>query len=93
MTPQQINTAIVTGSFTNEELNTISAALTFARGQLTRQAVFTLVVGKAVKFTSSRTGARITGTVVKVNRKFIHVKETGTLAGVWRVPANMLSAA
>ena len=92
MTLQQISTAIVTGSFTNEELNSIAAAITFARGQLARQSVFSLIVGGAVKFTSTRSGAQIRGTVVKVNRKFIHVKEHGTCA-TWRVPANMLTTA
>jgi hypothetical protein len=47
-----------------------------------------------VKFTSSRNGQTILGTVEKVNRKFIIVRENGkAFGGSWRVPANMLQAA
>jgi len=49
-------------------------------------------VGTLVKFTSSRTGMSVTGTVQKINRKFIIVRETNKLSN-WRVPANMLEVA
>jgi hypothetical protein len=44
---------------------------------------------------SSRTGQTVFGTVEKVNRKFIIVREKSTnfYAMQWRVPANMLEAA
>jgi hypothetical protein len=54
-----------------------------------------LVKGSKVKFTNSRNGQTVVGTVDKVNRKFILVREDkpGSLVGgVWRVPANMLEA-
>ncbi len=95
-TLQNINSAIVSGQFTNDELNQIGEAIKFARSQLTRQNTGSLVVGTRVKFNNSRSGATVYGTVDKVNRKFIHVRETnpGRLtAGIWRVPANMLEAA
>ncbi len=94
-TLQNINSAIVSGQFTNDELNQIGEAIKFARSQLTRQNTGSLVVGTSVKFTKQN-GAIVYGTVDKVNRKFIHVRETnpGRLtAGIWRVPANMLEAA
>jgi hypothetical protein len=94
-TLQNINSAIVAGEFSNVELNQIAEAIKFARSQLTRQNTGSLVVGTRVKFNNSRSGATVYGTVDKVNRKFIHVRETnpGRLSsGVWRVPANMLEA-
>ena len=94
-TLQNINSAIVSGQFTNDELNRIAEAIQFARSQLTRQNTGSLVIGTRVKFTSSRSGVTVYGTVDKVNRKFINVLETnpGRLSsGIWRVPANMLEA-
>ena len=91
-TIQEINSTIIGGSFTNEQLDSISAAIKFARNQLATKNKFTLRTGSAVKFTSSRSGQTILGTVEKVNRKFIIVRETGKAFGTWRVPANMLEA-
>ena len=89
-----INQTIIAGNFTNEQLNAITLAVKFARNQLVKQNRGSLVVGTKVKFTSSRTGSSVFGTVEKVNRKFIIVRENGfnTLGGSWRVPANMLEA-
>jgi hypothetical protein len=94
-TLQEINSAIVSGKFNNDELNQIVAAIKFARNQITRKNTGSLVVGTPVRFTNSRSGATVYGTVDKVNRKFIHVRETnpGRLSsGIWRVPASMLVA-
>lgn len=89
-----INGAILAGNFTNEQLNSIIDAVKFARAQIAQKNKYTLTVGSNVKFTSSRNGQTILGTVEKVNRKFIIVRENGkTFGGSWRVPANMLSAA
>ena len=87
---QQINSSIMFGSFTNDQLDSIIGAVKFARGQLAKQAKNTFVRGSKVKFTSSKTGQTVTGEVSDVKRKFIHVR---TNQGIWRVPANMLSAA
>ena len=78
------------GTFTNEELDSVISAVKFARAQLAKQAKVSFVRGSKVKFTSSRTGQVVSGEVTDVKRKFIHVRTT---QGVWRVPANMLSAA
>ena len=94
-TVAQVNAAILAGSFTNEQLNSIGDAIRFARAQLANQVKCTLVKGAKVKFTSSRSGQTILGTVEKVNRKFVIVRENkpGSLVtGSWRVPANMLEA-
>ena len=89
-TINEINQTIISGTFTNDQLDAIVAAVKFARGQIAQKNKFTLIKGTAVKFVSNRTGQSVQGTVEKVNRKFIIVK---TIQGNWRVPANMLSAA
>lgn len=91
-TIQEINSTIIGGVFTNDQLNSIVQAVTFARNQLATKNKFTFRTGSAVKFTSSRNGQLVLGTVEKVNRKFIIVRETGKAFGTWRVPANMLEA-
>jgi hypothetical protein len=86
-----INSAIISGNFTNDQLTSITDAIKFARAQIAQKNKYTLTVGTKVKFTNSRNGMVITGDVQKINRKFVIVK-TGPL-NTWRVPANMLSAA
>ena len=87
----QVNQAIMFGTFTNTELDSIISAVKFARSGIANQNKRAMTVGTIVKFTSSRTGAPVTGTVKKINRKFIIVSENGF--GNWRVPANMLTVA
>jgi hypothetical protein len=86
-----INSAILAGNFTNDQLTSIGDAIRFARAQLGQQNKYTLTVGTKVKFTNSRSGKIVFGSVEKINRKFIMVRENGY--GTWRVPASMLSAA
>jgi hypothetical protein len=88
MNIKQINTAIMHGDFTNEELNSINDAIRFARAQLVVRNKSALTVGSNVKFTSSTRGT-ISGVVKKINRKFIIVDQPGQFRS-WRVPANML---
>jgi len=87
----EINRAIISGNFTNDQLTSIVDAVRFARAEIAQKNKYTLKVGTKVKFTNSRNGMVITGDVQKINRKFVIVK-TGPL-NTWRVPANMLSAA
>jgi hypothetical protein len=92
MNIKEINTAIMHGDFTNEELNSIGDAIRFARAQLVARKKMVLSVGANVKFTSSTRGT-ISGVVKKINRKFIIVdsKNPGSFtSSVWRVPASML---
>jgi hypothetical protein len=88
MNIKQINTAIMQGDFTNEELNSIGDAMRFARAQLVVRNKSVLTIGSNVKFTSSTRGT-ISGVVKKINRKFIIVDQPG-LYRSWKVPANML---
>lgn len=88
MNIMQINTAILQGGFTNNELTSIIDAVKFARARLTDQTKRSLSIGDNVNFTSSKTGRNVTGVVVKIAIKYVTVK---TVQGAWRVPANMLT--
>jgi hypothetical protein len=88
MNVQQINTALITGTFTNQELSSVIDAVKFARARLTQVTKFSLKVGDNVNFTSTKTGQNFTGFVTKIAIKYVTVK---TVSGLWRVPANMLT--
>jgi hypothetical protein len=88
MNIKQVNTAIMQGDFTNEELTSIGDAIRFARAQLVVRNKSVLTIGSNVKFTSSTRGT-ISGVVKKINRKFVIVDQPGQFRS-WRVPANML---
>lgn len=90
-TIQEINSAIMFGDFTNDQLNSIISAVKFRRSQLTRDAKRAFHVGSRVKFSSTRTGQTVVGTVEKVAIKYITVRDP--IRGLWRVPANMLESA
>jgi hypothetical protein len=89
-TIQEVNSSIMFGDFTNTQLDSIIAAVRFARANLAKQAKYTLVKGSRVQFMNNRTGQTMVGDVVEVKRKFMHVRIG---MQTWRVPANMLSAA
>jgi hypothetical protein len=85
-----INTAIITGSFTNDQLMSIVDAVKYARSQLTKTKLRSFSVGDKVKFTSNKNGMTYVGEVEKVKLKFVLIK---TPTSRWNVPANMLEAA
>lgn len=87
LTIQKVNEAIMFGDFTNDQLDSIYAAIKYRKGQLVRSNVRTLSKGVPVKFTSGCTGQLITGTVMEVKIKNVIVQ---TAQGRYRVPANML---
>ena len=91
-TINDINQTIIRGDFTNEQLDSIVMAIKFARNTIAKQNKRSMWVGDSVKFTSSRSGEVVLGTVQKINRKFIVVRENGNRNLTWRVPANMLEA-
>ena len=86
---KQINSAIMFGNFTNEQLGSIIDAVKFARARLSEQTKRSLRIGDDVSFNSSKTGRTLTGTVKKIAIKYVTVYTT---TGLWRVPANMLTA-
>jgi hypothetical protein len=87
LTIKEINTGIMWGNFTNDELQSVIAAVTYARAQLGAKVKRAIVKGATVKFTSTRDGLTRQGTVEKIAIKYVTVN---TLAGRWKVPANML---
>ena len=87
-TIQEINSTIMFGNLTNDQLNSIISAIKFRRTQLTQQTKRSLALGSKVRFTSTRSGQAIVGTVEKVAIKFVTVRDP--VRGLWKVPANML---
>ncbi len=86
---KDINSAIMFGNFTNEQLNSVADAIKYARGQLSKINRRALMPGDTVKFTNNRNGMTYVGTVNKVKIKYVLVR---TNAGLYNVPANMLEA-
>lgn len=91
MDVKQINSAIMFGTWTNVELESMIDAIKFARASLAKQAKRSFRVGSAVKFHSAKRGQTMQGTVTKVAIKYITVQVP--LYGLWKVPANMIEAA
>ena len=90
LTIQQINSAIMFGNFTNDQLTSINDAVLYARAQLRSVKIREFTKGDTVKFHSAKRGVTVKGTVTKVAIKYVTVKDGVTL---WKVPANMLEAA
>lgn len=88
MNIQTINTAIINGTWANEDLMSMMDAIKFKRKLLTERTKAQLRVGDNVNFTSTRTGQNVTGVVVKIAIKYVTVR---TQQGLWKVPANMLN--
>ena len=84
---KQINTAIITGNWNDEQLMSMIDAVKFARSRLQASTIRTLRLGTTVRFTSNKTGVTHKGTVEKIAIKYVTVN---TGAGRWKVPANML---
>jgi hypothetical protein len=89
-TIQEVNSAIMFGDFSNDQLESIIGAIKFRRTQLTKVNKRAFSPGTSVKFYSTKRGQTFTGTVEKVAIKFVTV---ATNQGRWKVPANMLEAA
>jgi len=88
-TIQEVNSAIMFGTWTDIELRSMIDAVQWNRAQLAKQIKRGMAVGDAVEFTNSKTGRVMQGTVRKVAIKYVTVDTGQTL---WRVPANMLRA-
>jgi small-conductance mechanosensitive channel len=85
-----INTAILQGNFTNDQLTSIVDAVKYSRARLMERNKRSLMLGDQVSFDSNKLGRGVTGTVTKIAIKYVTVN---TSQGVWKVPANMLSIA
>jgi hypothetical protein len=86
---KDVNSAIMFGNFTNDELTSIIDAVKYARAQLAQQTKRSLMLGDTVKFTSNKNHVTYSGTVSKIAIKYVTVR---TNQGSWKVPANMLEA-
>jgi hypothetical protein len=87
---QDVNSAIMFGSFTDEQLRSIGDAIRYRRAQIVKETRKSIMMGDVVRFTHPRTGRVHQGNVVKIAIKNIKVRENNT---TWNVPANMLSVA
>ena len=88
MNIKEINQEIMFGNLTNTELSSVIDAVKFAKSRLQKATIRGLQIGDNVEFTSSKTGQNVTGFVTKVAIKYVTVR---TSAGLWKVPANMLT--
>ncbi len=87
---RQINSAIMFGTWTDVELNSMLDAIKFARAGLQKRVKRGLSVGATVRFTSTKNGVTYQGSVEKIAQKFVTVNAGPS--GRWKVPANMLEA-
>ena len=87
---QDINAAIIGGTFTDSQLSSIIDAVRYARANLVKQARHAIPVGSDVQFYSTKRGITLRGKVAKVALKYATVS---TGQGLWKVPMNMLSVA
>ena len=88
MDVKQINQAIMFGTWTNVELNSMIDAIKWNRNQLMKQVKRSITLGDNVNFTSTKTGTNKTGVVTKIAQKYVTIR---CIDGLWRVPANMLT--
>jgi hypothetical protein len=87
-TIQEINSAIMSGTWTDAELSSMISAVRFNRAQLVNRVKRSIMLGDSVKFHSTKRGMTITGNVQKVAIKYVTVQTPQ--GGLWKVPANML---
>ena len=88
MNIKEINQESMFGNLTNEQLSSVIDAVKYAKSRLQKATIRGLQIGDNVNFTSSKTGQNVTGFVTKVAIKYVTVR---TSAGLWKVPANMLT--
>lgn len=85
---QEVNSAIMSGTWTNTELSSMIDAVKWNRAQLQKTIKRSLMIGDSVNFDSAKLGRNVTGMVTKIAIKYVTVK---TATGLWKVPANMLT--
>ena len=85
---KQVNSAIMFGTWSNIELQSMIDAVKWNRASLGKRVKAGLRVGDRVSFTSSKTGMNMVGDITKIAIKYVTVRVGTTL---WRCPANMLT--
>ena len=86
----QINNEIMQGSFTNDQLESIAAAIKYRRRQIGREIKRTIRVGDTVQFYHPSLPQTVKGSVKDVLIKNVMVSTQGR---VYRVPASLLELA
>ena len=86
-TISEINNEIMQGSFTNDQLSSILAAVKYRRAQINREVKRSITPGASVKFYHPKLGKDIFGTVDRIKQKYVLVQ---TVGGRYNVPAAML---
>lgn len=86
LTVQEINSAIINGSFSSEQLSSVIDAVKYRRSLLTRSVIHQLSKGDIVSFVNKH-GNKVVGTVSSIKMKYVHV-DVGMVT--WRVPASKL---
>jgi hypothetical protein len=90
MNAKDVTTAIMQGSWSNDELTLFVEAVKWNRAQLAKTVKNSIRPGTQVYFNSQKMGGVVSGTVESVKIKFATVN---TPRGRWRVPINMLETA
>lgn len=90
MTANDVVSALLNGSFGNNDIERIAQALKFARGQLGNEIKRDLRPGVSVKFYHPKKNFYVAGTVNKIKQKYVLVDTT---QGRYNVPANLLEVA
>lgn len=83
----EINSEIMHGSFTNDQLESIAMAIKYRRTQIGRTVKHTVAPGTAVKFYHPKLGTDVQGTVNRIKQKYVLVD---TSRGRYNVPAALL---
>ena len=83
----QIANLIAHGDWKTNSLEKFVNAIKYRRSQITFNVPRTLAVGDTVRFTNSKYGRIMQGTVEKIAIKYVNIRCSGQL---WRVPASML---
>jgi|LauGreDrversion4_2_1035121.scaffolds.fasta_scaffold116980_3 hypothetical protein len=91
-TIQEINRAIIAGSFTATELASLQDAVKFARSKTTSDMGFALKTGAKARLTHAKLGGTVVVTISKVKLKKADVVVDRTGAR-YTVPLSMLEAA
>jgi hypothetical protein len=91
MNIQAINTAIISGQFTAQDLDAINDAVRFAKDKLARVNSVTLKSGTRVFLNHSKVGGKAFGTILKVKIKKADVKMDW--GATYSVPLSMLTVA
>ena len=88
-TASQINAAILAGSFSAEEIRSISQAVSVKFKEMQRVATYRYAKGDKVTF-QTRSGETISGVIARVNQKTVTIN---TPTSQWKVSSTLIRKA